>query len=292
VHNEIAEDAWDDRADDDARAATPARTRRGLRRGDIIGLAVLAVGSSAIILNALVMQSGPHPAPIGGAAVMIAAESKPAPTQAPAPKAAAAPKSSAADLTGSLTPPQPVARPASLAAAPAAAAPAAAEPEPRTRTQLVADVQRELQRLGVYDGALDGVSGPKTESAIRDIEQVLGWAESGEPSEKLLAALRRPDGKGTPAATRPAAAPTQLAATSQAPAATVPAAPQVDPRLQSVQRALARLGYGPIRPDGRPGSATRAAVQRFERDRNLPVTGEISSRLVRELAAVSGMPIE
>jgi peptidoglycan hydrolase-like protein with peptidoglycan-binding domain len=285
VHNEIAESAWDDRVDDDARHAAPARTRRGLRRGDIIGLAVIAVGSGAIVVNALVMQSGPHPAPFGGPAVMIAAEPKPV----AAPKATASAKTP--DLTGSLTPPQPVARPASLATpAAAAAAPAAAEPELRTRTQLIADLQRELQRLGVYDGALDGVSGPRTEAAIRDIEQVLGWAETGAPSEKLLAALRRPDGKGTPAASRPASA--QLAATQAVAIQAPTAASQIDSRLQAVQRALASLGYGPIRPDGRPGSATRAAVQRFERDRNLPVTGEISSRLVRELAAVSGMPIE
>lgn len=259
MHNDIAEDAWDDRAEDDARHAAPVRTRRGLRRADLIGLAVLTIGSGAIALNALMMQSGPHPAPIG----------------APAPKAAVA------DQTGSLTQPRPVARPTVLAAAVAPAAAPAAEPARRTRAQLIAELQRELQRLGVYDGAPDGVPGRKTELAIRDIEQVLGWPESGEPTEALLAALKRPDGKGALAAAAVAA--------PQAPAS---ATPPADTRLLSVQRALARLGYGPIRPDGRPGSETRAAVQRFERDRKLPVTGEISGRLVRELAAVSGMPIE
>ena len=292
MHNQMTEDAWDERADDDARHGTTARPRGGLfglRRIDLAGIAVLTLGSGAIALNALVMQTGPHPAPI--AAVALAPKAEPA---KPAPAKPAAAKTAPADLTGSLTPPQPLARPASLAAAtaaapaPAAAVPApAAEPARRTRAQLISDLQRELQRLGVYDGPPDGVLGRKTELAIRDIEQVLGWRESGEPTETLLAALKRPEPKGAPAAA--ARPPLPVAAAPQAPAA---AAPQVDTRLLSVQRALARLGYGPLRPDGRPGGETRAAVQRFERDRNLPVTGEISGRVVRELAAVSGMPIE
>lgn len=59
-------------------------------------------------------------------------------------------------------------------------------------------------------------------------------------------------------------------------------------RLLSVQKALAKLGYGPLRLDGRPGTETRLAIQRFERDRNLPVDGEISERFLKELASVSG----
>ncbi|MEP9352132.1 peptidoglycan-binding protein [Xanthobacter sp. KR7-65] len=63
------------------------------------------------------------------------------------------------------------------------------------------------------------------------------------------------------------------------------------PRILSVQKALAKLGYGPLKVDGLPGGATRSAVQRFQRDRNLPADGEISDRVVRELAAVSGMAV-
>ncbi|CUU42807.1 hypothetical protein BVIRIDIS_18220 [Blastochloris viridis] len=247
----------------------------GLRRADLVGLALLALGSGAIAVNALLMQSGPHPAPLAAATPV---------SPAPAPKAV--PKMAATDLTGSLTPPQPIARPASLMAAaaePAAPTPttAAAEPARRTRAQLISDLQHELQRLGLYDGTADGVLGPKTEAAIRDIELVLAWRETGEPTEALLASLRRVETRATP---RPPAA---VPASSPAPTAM-----PIDTRILAIQRALARLGYGPLRPDGRPGGETRAAVQRFERDRNLPVTGEISSRLVRELAAVSGMPIE
>ncbi|HEX9361560.1 MAG TPA: peptidoglycan-binding protein, partial [Bradyrhizobium sp.] len=34
------------------------------------------------------------------------------------------------------------------------------------------------------------------------------------------------------------------------------------------------------------------AIQKFERERKLPVTGQMSDRLVRELIAVTGRPIE
>ncbi|WP_024277795.1 peptidoglycan-binding domain-containing protein [Xanthobacter sp. 126] len=63
------------------------------------------------------------------------------------------------------------------------------------------------------------------------------------------------------------------------------------PRILSVQKALSKLGYGPIKVDGRPGGETRAAIVRFQRDRNLTADGEITDKLVRELGSVSGMAL-
>jgi hypothetical protein len=50
-----------------------------------------------------------------------------------------------------------------------------------------------------------------------------------------------------------------------------------------VQRALARRGYynGPI--DGSLGSGSRSAIARYQRDRGLPVTGTVTSSLLRSL---------
>lgn len=58
------------------------------------------------------------------------------------------------------------------------------------------------------------------------------------------------------------------------------------------QRALNKLNYGPLKADGLMGAGTRAAIERFERDRKLPVTGEIAGRTARELAAASGMALD
>ncbi len=58
------------------------------------------------------------------------------------------------------------------------------------------------------------------------------------------------------------------------------------------QKALLKLGYGPVKPDGRLGDEMRAAIERFERDRRLPVTRDLSPRTTRELASASGIRIE
>lgn len=63
-------------------------------------------------------------------------------------------------------------------------------------------------------------------------------------------------------------------------------------RVAAVQRALADYGYGQLKPTGIVGADTQAAIQKFEKARRLPVTGQISDRLVRELAAAIGHPIE
>jgi hypothetical protein len=62
-------------------------------------------------------------------------------------------------------------------------------------------------------------------------------------------------------------------------------------KIVAVQRALTKYGYGQFKPTGTVGPETRAAIQRFERDRKLPVTGQISDRLVHELNAMTGQAI-
>lgn len=70
----------------------------------------------------------------------------------------------------------------------------------------------------------------------------------------------------------------------------VPASPSH--RVAAVQRALTEYGYGQLKPTGVIGADTQAAIQKFERARKLPVTGQVSERLVRELASMIGHPVE
>jgi len=99
------------------------------------------------------------------------------------------------------------------------------------------------------------------------------------------------------ATSAPAAAPSNIVR----PPALVPASsrnetianPSPGPRrAAAVQRALTEYGYGQLKPTGTVGSDTQAAIQKFERERKLPVTGQMSDRLVRELIVVTGRPIE
>jgi hypothetical protein len=64
------------------------------------------------------------------------------------------------------------------------------------------------------------------------------------------------------------------------------------PRIVAVQRALSDYGYGQIKPSGILDDATSAAIEKFERGHRLPVTGEVSDRLVRELAVMVGHPLQ
>jgi len=63
-------------------------------------------------------------------------------------------------------------------------------------------------------------------------------------------------------------------------------------RVAAVQRTLTEYGYGQLKPTGTVGSDTQAAIQKFERARKIPVTGQMSDRLVQELAAMIGHPID
>jgi peptidoglycan hydrolase-like protein with peptidoglycan-binding domain len=202
------------------------------------GAVALAAGI-AILVNALFLQSGPHPAPIFANK---------------APQAAA---------TVVATPPLVASGKLDVV---------------RPRSDMVADIQRELARHGFYDGAADGVYGPRTDAAIRDFEQAAGLRPSAEPNDTLLAAIARSAVKAQPVAIRQNDPIAALLAPSG--------------RIIAVQRALTDFGYGPVKPTGIYDTATRAAIERFEKARRRPVTGQVSDQLVRDLAALTGRPLE
>jgi hypothetical protein len=64
------------------------------------------------------------------------------------------------------------------------------------------------------------------------------------------------------------------------------------PRIAAVQRALSEYGYGQIKPSGMLDDTTSAAIEKFEREHKLPVTGRVSDRLVGELETMAGHPLD
>jgi peptidoglycan hydrolase-like protein with peptidoglycan-binding domain len=240
-------------------AIDESRARWGLRalsfprlpfRFSDMAVGLLAAGGGlAILINALALQPGPHPAPLF--------VTKPL-------KVSAEP----AGVTGAVAAlPRP--RPPELESA------RIAPPVARPKGELVADIQRELARRGFYDGAADGVHGPKTDAAIRDFEQMAGL-KSGEPTEALLKAITRSSFRAT-AVKRTDSIGDLLGSSKQ--------------QITAIQRALADFGFGQIKPSGVVDAETRAAIEKFERERRLPVTGNVSERVVRELAAMTGRPL-
>ena len=116
---------------------------------EFVGLTVATAAVATIFINALFLQKGPHPAPIF------------------APKA----------VTRSETP----IAPRVVSTQPAAM--------PQSGTQLVSDIQRELNRRGFYDGLFDGVWGAKTDAAAREFAQAAGLTVNVEASDNLLRAI-------------------------------------------------------------------------------------------------------
>jgi hypothetical protein len=64
------------------------------------------------------------------------------------------------------------------------------------------------------------------------------------------------------------------------------------PRIMAVQRVLSNYGYGQIKPTGMLDDTTSEAIEKFEREHKLPVSGRVSDRLVGALSAMTGRPIE
>jgi peptidoglycan hydrolase-like protein with peptidoglycan-binding domain len=230
----------------------------GWTRRDAVGCIVGLCATVIILVNVLFLQSGPHPAPMVKSSLLPVASA-----------------GSKGDLAKT-----PRARP--IAAAPVKSEPVLSRPA----VEIISDIQRELTRRGFYDGTVDGRYGPKTDAAIRDFEHATGLKPSAEPNEALLRAMR-----GSPNKLAKTTGSTGRAAQ---PVRSDPIAEILGPskRVLAVQRALAEFGYAQIKPTGVLDRETQAAIERFERERKLPITGNVSDRVTRELAAITGRPLE
>ncbi|HQS09164.1 MAG: hypothetical protein B7Y12_08050 [Rhizobiales bacterium 24-66-13] len=254
--------------------AEAPRGRLGLRFADGLAALVGVALTGAVLANVFVMQSGTRPGPVpGGTAVPIA----PVPT----------PKPQAANGVAGTHVPE-----------------AALSPTPMANTAVPIVTAPAGGILGTINisGDTNAPAAPAAPGAPLNIAPTRAAAPAQSAAAAAAAAILMPPapvpgGTGsarTGAAPRPPARVPGIAVSGadtvtgsvRPPAELAPSA-----RILGVQKTLAKLGYGPLKLDGKPGLETRLAVQRFERDRNLPPDGEISDRVVRELIAVSGTVI-
>jgi hypothetical protein len=235
-------------------AAKPARRAGWLARLGPFALrypleiaitAGLVAAGSAIVWNALALQTARHPAPWFGRA------------EAPAPL--------------------PPARPAPPAPAPAAA-PAA--PAPQVSVPVAPRATAPRDAIG------DLIRGGDAPAPLAVPAARPGAAPPAPPARPAPAAAPAP-----PAPRDPIADMIRLGDAPPVPPALV-GRPEPARLVASAQRALAKLNYLAAKPDGLMGPGTRQAIERFERERRLPVTGELGTRTARELAAASGLPVE
>lgn len=213
---------------------------------EFVAIVMATIAVLTIVINALFLQHGPHPAPIFATRSLLQQE------------AALAPRLQAAHSLPM------------------------AEPAGQSKLALIVNIQRELTRKAFYDGPADGIWGAKTDAAAREFIHAAGLKINPEASDALLRAIAAYSAKPASAAQTPNPPPSDAIAKLIAPSK----------RVTAVQRALADFGYGQLKPTGVFDPDTRAAIEKFERDRRLPIDGQMSDRLVRELAAMTGRPLE
>jgi len=195
---------------------------------DTLAGLVAVAAITAIVANALFLQTGRHPAPMFGTVINL-----------PAPSAVA--------LSNPMPRPRPVGAdtsPLEPKATEFRVEPKAAEKAPEKPVEATASTPRPG-------------SDPMTNLVIK--------ATTPQPS---AVAVARP----------PAPIP-------------VPQSPAAK-RIAGVQRALSEYGYGNLKITGAMGAETQSAIQKFEREHKMQVTGQVSDRLLRELGAAIGHPVE
>ncbi|AMA57221.1 peptidoglycan-binding domain-containing protein [Bradyrhizobium sp. CCGE-LA001] len=85
---------------------------------------------------------------------------------------------------------------------------------------------------------------------------------------------------------------TSMPPAAMRPPAPIPAQSPAARRIAGVQRALSEYGYGNLKITGTMSAETQSAIQKFEREHKMQVTGQVSDRLLRELGAAIGRPVE
>ncbi len=152
-------------------------------------------------------------------------------------------------------------------------APAAVSGDP-----VVADVQRILAELNLYEGAVDGLTGPQTRAAVENYRKKVGLTASAEIDDQLLSQLGATPRAQSSAPPLPQGSPgTDLIETSSA-------GPQdSDPMVLRIQAGLKAFGNNGIEVDGVVGPRTTSAILEFQSLFGLPETGEPNQALLTKM---------
>jgi hypothetical protein len=211
---------------------------------DTFAAALAFAAIVAIIVNALFLQTGHHPAPMFGSVIVMPQAAVLAPSPLPRPRPVEA------DTTAS--------EPKPVVERPAVERPAV-------------DIKPVLETKPVLESK--PVPEPKPVAEPKPAEP-----RAADPLGNLVKAT--------------AVMPPVSTSSIPRPPAPIPFANSASRRVAAVQRALTEYGYGQLKPTGTVGTETQAAIVKFERERKLPATGQVSDRLVRELAAMVGHSID
>jgi hypothetical protein len=151
----------------------------------------------------------------------------------------------------------------------------------------------------VHLGASNPLPRPRPLEAVAVSEPRLAETRLAEPrliepraNDPVANIIKATAGASLSSTPMVAAPPTPIVMRPPAPIPPAPVQITGSRRVAAVQRALSENGYGQLKATGTIGADTQAAIQKFERERRMPATGQMSDRLVRELAIVTGHPVD
>ena len=163
----------------------------------------------------------------------------------------------------------------------------------------LAKVQSVLASLKLYDGAVDGLDGPRTRDALKTYQRIIGHAETGKVTPQLMAQIDGLAGNKLQPTTvsvspdnvvplpRPAPRKEIMTVAAPAPGAeTTASIAAPSPVVEKVQAGLRSFGHDHIEIDGRMGGKTRSAIKEFQALFGLPETGEADDPLVAKMKEI------
>ena len=218
------------------------------------GAALSLVVMTAICVNAIWYQPGKHPAPLFATRTLdtnsVGSTEQVAKVTKPAKRRQVAAASSGSEESG----------------------------------ELLREVQTALSVRGYYGGKLDGIYGSRTKAAITEFQKDHSLPQDGKVSLRLLTQVL------LSASSRPQAVPVpsenQVVETVKK-VKTVKVLPKPEPTADGlvarIQAGLRAYGYDDLVVDGQMGQQTATAIQRFQLDYGMKITGEPSDKVLEKL---------
>ncbi|MEL6504137.1 MAG: peptidoglycan-binding domain-containing protein [Pseudomonadota bacterium] len=167
-----------------------------------------------------------------------------------------------------------------------------------TGKELLREVQTALSVRGYYAGKLDGLYGSRTRRAITAFQSDNGMPVDGKVTVRLLTQVlmsgsAQPETVPVPPksqlASKPVRVKTVKVATSRVkPKIVSSGAPvtQADGLVARIQAGLRNYGYDDLQVDGKMGQQTATAIQRFQLDYGMKITGEASQSVLNKLSEI------
>jgi hypothetical protein len=134
-----------------------------------------------------------------------------------------------------------------------------------------------IRPLPVISDEATRTAGPRRGSPEADPAKHEPALKNDQASKSDLIPLPRPRAQSVSASSRPDATADAAGPSSQ---------------ISAVQRTLNHAGYGPIKVNGILDDSTREGIARFERDHNLPVTGQNTARVRHAISVATGRSLE